>query len=89
MARVNAEREARRGTSDPTYLVYTLGKWEIQQLRSDVQARMGDKFVLGEFHDRLLGLGRAPLSVIRQAFMDPSYKLLSVGGPGAGSDIAR
>jgi len=89
MARVNAEREARRGTSDPTYLVYTLGKWEIQQLRADVQARMGDKFVLGEFHDRFLGMGRAPLSVIRQAFMDPSYKLLSAGGPGAGSDFAR
>jgi len=89
MARVNAEREARRGTSDPTYLVYTLGKWDIQQLRADVQARMGDKFVLGEFHDRFLGMGRAPLSVIRQAFMDPSYKLLSAGGPGAGSDFAR
>jgi len=89
MARINAEREARRGTSDPTYLVYTLGKWEIQQLREDVKARMGDKFVLGEFHDRLLSMGRAPLSVIRQAFLDPSYKLLSAGGPGGGSDFAR
>ena len=89
MARINAEREARRGTSDPTYLVYTLGKWEIQQLRADVKARMGDKFVLGEFHDRLLSMGRAPLSVIRQAFLDPSYKLLSAGGPGGGSDFAR
>jgi uncharacterized protein (DUF885 family) len=89
MARINAEREARRGTSDPTYLVYTLGKWDIQQLRADVQARMGDKFVLGEFHDRFLSMGRAPLSVIRQAFLDPSYKLLSDGGPGAGSDFAR
>ena len=89
MARINAEREARRGTSDPTYLVYTLGKWDIQQLRTDVKARMGDRFVLGEFHDRLLGLGRAPLSIIRQAFLDPSYKLLSDGGPGAGSDFAR
>ena len=89
MARVNAEREARRGTSDPTYLVYTLGKWEIQALREDVKARMGDKFVLGEFHDRLLSMGRTPLSVIRQAFLDPSYKLLSAGGPGGGSDFAR
>jgi len=77
MARVNAEREARRGTSDPTYLVYTLGKWEIQKLRAEVQARMGDRFVLGEFHDRFLDMGRAPLSVIRTAFLDPSYGLLS------------
>jgi uncharacterized protein (DUF885 family) len=89
MARVNAEREARRGTSDPTYLVYTLGKWDIQKLRADVQARMGDKFVLGEFHDRLLSMGRTPLSVIRTAFLDPSYGVLTAGGPGAGSDFAR
>jgi uncharacterized protein (DUF885 family) len=89
MARVNAEREARRGTSDPTYLVYTLGKWDIQKLRAEVEARMGDKFVLGEFHDRFLGMGRAPLSVIRTAFLDPSYGVLTAGGPAAGSDIAR
>ena len=33
MAPVNAAREARRGTLDPTYLVYTLGKWRILDLR--------------------------------------------------------
>ncbi|MEP7028206.1 MAG: DUF885 domain-containing protein [Candidatus Eisenbacteria bacterium] len=89
MARVNAEREARRGTSDPTYLVYTLGKWEIQKLRGEVQARMGDRFVLGDFHDHLLDLGRAPLSEIRKAFLDPGYGLMSVSGAEAGSDIAK
>jgi uncharacterized protein (DUF885 family) len=89
MARVNAEREARRGTSDPTYLVYTLGKWEIQELRTEVEARMGKKFVLGEFHDRFLSMGRAPLSVIRTAFLDPSYDLMNASEPRAGSDIAR
>ena len=89
MARVNAEREARRGTSDPTYLVYTLGKWEIQELRAKVEARMGRKFVLGEFHDRFLSMGRAPLSVIRTAFLDPSYDLMNASEPRAGSDIAR
>ena len=66
-----------------------LGKWEIQARREDGKARMGDKCVLGEFHDRLLSMGRTPLSVIRQAFLDPSYKPLSAGGPGGGSDIAR
>ena len=89
MARVNAEREARRGTSDPTYLVYTLGKWEIQKLRAEVRARMGDRFVLGEFHDRLLGMGRTPLSVIRTAFLDPTYGVLTESGSWAGADIAR
>jgi len=30
-----AEKEAKRGTSDPTYLVYTLGKLQILKLRED------------------------------------------------------
>jgi uncharacterized protein (DUF885 family) len=89
MARTNAEREARRGTSDPTYLVYTLGKWEIQKLRGEVEARMGDRFVLKTFHDRFLDMGRTPLSVIRTAFLDSTYDQMSATGPPAGSDIAR
>jgi uncharacterized protein (DUF885 family) len=67
--RVNAEREARRGTVDPTYLVYTLGKMEIMKLREDWRARMGPSFNLGEFHDRLLSYGMPPLKLIRQAML--------------------
>jgi uncharacterized protein (DUF885 family) len=101
MARVNAEREARRGTSDPTYLVYTLGKWEIQRLRADAQRAWGDRFVLGDFHDRFLELGRAPLSAIREAMLELPRDDTRLGsqdaatGPDsgkgrlAGSDIAR
>ena len=44
MAPVNAEREARRGTMDPTYLVYTLGKWRILELRDEVRRRLGARF---------------------------------------------
>lgn len=74
MARVNAEREARRGTSDPTYLVYSLGKWEIQDLRAAVKRARGDRFVLGEFHDQLLEMGRLPLPLMRTAFLDDDGK---------------
>ncbi len=70
MARVNAEREARRGTSDPTYLVYSLGKWEIQDLRAAVKEREGARFRLGAFHDRFLSLGRLPIPLMRTAFLD-------------------
>ena len=70
MARVNAEREARRGTSDPTYLVYSLGKWEFQRLKADVQRAQGDRFVLRDFHDRILEMGRLPLPLMRTAFLD-------------------
>ncbi len=97
LAPVNAEREARRGTSDPTYLVYTLGKWEIQKLRREVENRMGSRFDLAQFHDRFLDLGRTPLAAIRTAFLDPKDGILArdarAGGaavaPGAGSDIAK
>ncbi len=67
--RVNAEREARRGTMDPTYLVYTLGKMEIMKLREEWKARLGTSFRLGEFHDRLLSFGMPPIKVVRLAML--------------------
>lgn len=67
--RVNAEREARRGTADPTYLVYTLGKMEILRLREEWRAFRGQAFNLGEFHDRLLSYGMPPVKLIRQAML--------------------
>lgn len=67
--RVNAEREARRGTADPTYLVYTLGKMEILRLREEWRASLGQAFNLGEFHDRLLSYGMPPIRIIRQAML--------------------
>src|SRR5208282_6289816 len=52
-----ADIEAKRGTSDPTYLVYTLGKLQILKLRDDYQKKLGNKFTLQEFHDRLMEQG--------------------------------
>jgi uncharacterized protein (DUF885 family) len=69
MARVNAEREARRGTSDPTYLVYTLGKWELLDLRTEVRRKQGGEFQLRELHDRFLTYGRAPVALIREDWL--------------------
>lgn len=69
MERTNAEREARRGTLDPTYLVYTLGKMEILKLREDYRQRAGASFRLGEFHDRLLAHGSPPVKILRMALL--------------------
>ncbi|HKP73709.1 MAG TPA: DUF885 domain-containing protein, partial [Pyrinomonadaceae bacterium] len=69
MERANAEREARRGTLDPTYLVYTLGKMEILKLREEYRARVGTSFSLGEFHDRLLSHGSPPVKILRMALL--------------------
>jgi uncharacterized protein (DUF885 family) len=64
MERVGAEREARRGTADPTYLVYTLGKHEILKLRDEYKARTGGS--LRAFHDDLLRTGYPPIPIARR-----------------------
>jgi uncharacterized protein (DUF885 family) len=69
MARVNAEREARRGTLDPTYLVYTLGKWRILELREEVRSRLGARFDAKLFHDAFLAQGGSPLPVARAGLL--------------------
>jgi uncharacterized protein (DUF885 family) len=61
--------EAERGTFDPTYLVYTVGKLAILKLRDDYKRYRKEDFSLQEFHDRLLSNGNAPLWVHRQILM--------------------
>ena len=69
MPPVNAEREARRGAMDPTYLVYTLGKWHILDLRDELRRRLGPRFDLRVFHDAFLSEGPSPLPVVRAALL--------------------
>ena len=64
-----ADVEAKRGTADPTYLVYTLGKLQIMKLREDYKKKMGGKFTLQDFHDRFLEQGGVPLVIIRRALL--------------------
>jgi uncharacterized protein (DUF885 family) len=64
-----AEKEAKRGTSDPTYLVYTLGKLEILKLREDYRKMKGAAFRLQEFHDAFLGQGYPPVKIVRRALL--------------------
>ncbi len=64
-----AERETKRGTSDPTYLVYTLGKLEIMKLRDDYRKKMGTRFSLEEFHNQFMQQGGVPIQLIRHAML--------------------
>lgn len=66
---VAAQREALRGTADPTYLVYTLGKLEILKLREDVRKKEGGRFNLKDFHDRFLSYGNVPVKLIREEML--------------------
>jgi len=64
-----AEKEAKRGTSDPTYLVYTLGKLEILKLREDYKRLKGSRFTLLAFHDAFLQQGFPPIKIVRRALL--------------------
>jgi uncharacterized protein (DUF885 family) len=64
-----AEVEAKRGTSDPTYLVYTLGKLEIMKLREDYKQKMRGSFSLQKFHDTFLQQGFPPIKIVRETML--------------------
>ncbi|HEX7020866.1 MAG TPA: DUF885 family protein, partial [Gemmatimonadaceae bacterium] len=57
----SARREAERGTFDPSYVLYSLGKLMTLKLRDDCKAASTGRFSLRDFHDTLLGNGTVPL----------------------------
>jgi uncharacterized protein (DUF885 family) len=65
----NSLRETKRGTSDPTYLYYTLGKLEILKLREDYKKKLGAGFSLEDFHSKFLQQGYPPVKLIRRAML--------------------
>ncbi|CAN5864299.1 DUF885 domain-containing protein [soil metagenome] len=67
----NARQQAVRGTFDPMYLAYTLGKLMIRNLRADWM-KLHPGATLREFHDAFLSHGSAPIPVIRRAMLGPS-----------------
>jgi len=69
MEESSARREAERGTFDPTYLVYTVGKLMLLKLRQDWKQQQGKAFSLRSFHDTLLGQGTAPFWLHRQLML--------------------
>ena len=71
-----AVKEAKRGTSDPTYLVYTLGKLEILKLREDYKRMKGEKYTLQGFHDAFLEQGYPPVKIVRRALLENDSPVL-------------
>lgn len=64
-----ARQEAIRGSFDPEYLYYTLGKLQILKLRRDYQAQEGAAYSLQRFHDELLRHGMPPLRLLREVLL--------------------
>jgi uncharacterized protein (DUF885 family) len=69
--RPTARQQAARGTFDPGYLNYTLGKLMIRKLRDDWARKVGQAYSLKAFHDTFLSYGCAPVPVIRRAMLGP------------------
>ena len=65
----NARQQAARGTFDPAYLNYTLGKLMIRKLRDDWTSTRGGRKAWREFHDRFLSYGGPPIPLVRGAML--------------------
>ncbi|HEX7070975.1 MAG TPA: DUF885 domain-containing protein [Rhodothermales bacterium] len=65
----NARQQAARGTFDPGFLNYTLGKLMIMKLRDDWTATRGGRAAWREFHDTFLSYGGPPIPLVRRAML--------------------
>ncbi len=69
----NASQQALRGTYDPGYLNYTLGKLMINKLRDDWTAGRGGREAWGRFHDQFLSYGSPPIPLVRRQMLGDDY----------------
>jgi len=81
----NARQQAARGTYDPAYLNYTLGKLMIRKLRADwlaesaagaAPANPDDQSRWHEFHDKFLSYGGPPIPLLRKEMLGAAGSLL-------------
>ena len=70
-----ARQQAARGTFDPAYLNYTMGKLMIRKLRDDWCAPRGGREAWREFHDVFLSFGGPPIPLIRKELLKDTKDL--------------
>ena len=68
--------EAKRGSNDPLYGYYTLGKLAILKLRADYAAKLGPAYTLQGFHDTFIRLGPLPMPLVREKLLGARGELL-------------
>lgn len=64
-----SKQEALRGTFDPGYLFYTVGKLQLLKLREDYKKQEGENFSLQKFHDAVLDNGMPPVYILREILL--------------------
>jgi uncharacterized protein (DUF885 family) len=72
--------ETKRGTSDATYLYYTLGKIEILKMREDLKRKQGAAFSLENFHNDFMKQGFPPIKIVRRALLGNDSPALDTPG---------
>jgi uncharacterized protein (DUF885 family) len=70
----NARQQSARGTYDPAYLNYTMGKLMIRKLRQDWTASRGGRDSWKAFHDKFLSYGGPPIPLVRREMMGGQAK---------------
>ena len=70
----SADQQSARGTFDPAYLNYTMGKLIIKKLREDWTASRGGRTAWKQFHDAFLSYGGPPIPMVRKAMMGKDDK---------------
>lgn len=75
MDELPARKEAVRGTFDPGYLNYTLGKLQLLKLREDYRREHGE-VPLQEFHDKVLSFGAPPVALVRKRLLKSAHSEL-------------
>jgi hypothetical protein len=68
-----AYQQSLRGTYDPGYLNYTLGKLMIRKLREDWTQGRGGREAWREFHDEFLSYGNPPIPLLREKMLGEGY----------------
>ncbi len=69
-----SRQEALRGTFDPGYCFYTLGKLQILKLRADYQKQEGSNYSLQKFHDIMLDNGMPQIRLLREVLLKDKAK---------------
>jgi len=70
----NARQQSARGTYDPAYLNYTMGKLMIRKLRDDWTRTRGGRRAWKQFHDKFLSYGGPPVPLVRAQMMGGEAK---------------
>jgi len=66
-----AQLEIDSSTASPGYFIgYFTGMMEILAMREEFRKRMGDKYSIADFHERLLKIGNMPPSLMREALLN-------------------